>query len=148
MIQCETLLTRAYPTISHSHVSFYLSVVHEQTSPTHSPLPNGPFPSLGHHPWASTCQSRTSFILHENLTLHCCLASLAIILICWAFERSFVWALWACLVQSTMPALTTKGTHPALFAKGLQVRSTPRSRSNCKRNLVNLASFVSHYHGL
>ena len=118
------------------------------TSPTHFPLPNGPFPSLVHHPWASTCQSRTSFILHGNLTPHCCLAPLAIILICWAFKRSFVWVLWACLVQSTMLAPTTKGICLAPFVKGLQVCHTPCSYSNFKRNLINLASFVSHYRGL
>jgi len=57
------------------------------TSLTHSPLPNGPFPSLVHHPWASKCQFRTSFILHGNLAPHRCLAPLAIIVLCWALPK-------------------------------------------------------------
>ena len=36
------------------------------------------------------------------------------------FSRSFVWTLWACLVQYTIPTPTAKGTHPALSAKRLK----------------------------
>ena len=50
------------------------------------------------------------------------------------FSRSFVWALWAFLLQYIVPAPTTKGTHLALFSKGLQVH-TLCSRSTCKMNL-------------
>ena len=57
------------------------------TSLTCFPLPNGHFPSLVHHPWASTCQSHTTFILHGNLAQHHCLVPLAIILLCWAFSK-------------------------------------------------------------
>ena len=57
------------------------------TSPTCFSLPNEHFPLLVHHPWASTCQSHTTFILNGNLTLHHCLVLLAIILLCWAFSE-------------------------------------------------------------
>ena len=36
---------------------------------------------------AFICQPHISFILHENLAPHRCLAPLAIILICWAFSK-------------------------------------------------------------
>ena len=75
----------------HVWVSVFLCVIRSfhgsWTGPTCSPLPNGLFCSLVHHPWASMCQPHTSFILHGNLTPHCCLAPLAIILLCWAFSK-------------------------------------------------------------
>ena len=51
------------------------------------PLPNRLFHSLVHHSRTFTYQPRTSFILHENLTPHRCLALLTIILICLAFSK-------------------------------------------------------------
>ena len=80
-------------TISPSHVSLCLSMGFKTSlwtmnkSYSLSLLPNGPFPSLVHHPWASTCQPRMSFILYGNLASHRCLTPLAIILICWTFSK-------------------------------------------------------------
>ena len=60
------------------------------TSSTRSPLPNECFLSLVHHLWAFMYQPCMSFILHGNLVPHHYLASLAIILFCWPFPRSFM----------------------------------------------------------
>ena len=97
------------------------------TSPTYSPLLNELFPSLVHHPWASTCQSYKSFILYRNLTPHCCLA-----------PNGTHLAPFAKVLQYTHP-IPTPTAHPTQFAKGFQVHA-PQSYSNCWRNLDNLVT--------
>ena len=68
-------------------LSLHQCIVHGTPCVNPTPLPNGHFPSLVHHPCDCTCQSRTSFILYGNLTPHHYLALLAIILLCWAFFK-------------------------------------------------------------
>ena len=92
IIQCGTSLTHVtQQSLPHVWVSVYLWVSSPHNGPWTSlicsPLPNGFFPSLVHYPWAFTYQLHTSFILHTNLTPYCCLAPLAIILLCWAFSK-------------------------------------------------------------
>ena len=127
------------------------------TSPTHSPLPNGPFPSLVHHPWASTCQSHTSFILNRNLAPHRCLVPLTIILPVRPSPRSLLWALWVCLVQYTILAPTvkktrlaptTKKTCPIPFAKGFQVHTPPVPILTAKGTSITLPPLPPHHHRL
>ena len=71
-----TLLTQQSPPHMWVFASLWVSrPLHRLwTSPTHSPLLNELFPSLVHHPWASTCQPCKSFILYGNLVPHFCLA--------------------------------------------------------------------------
>ena len=102
------------------------------------PLLNRPFPSLVHYPWASTCQPRMSFILYGNLVPHCCFALLAIILFCWSFSKIVYVSFMGLLGQYTVPALTVKGTHPASFAKRLQVYVHYVSAPTTKGILITL----------
>ena len=119
------------------------------TSPTHSPLPNGSFPSLVHHPWASTYQPCMSFILHGNLASHRCLAPLVVILLCCAFfQDSLCGLLWAllCVVYCLY---SNYEIDLSLLHLQKGSKYTPYSCSNFKRNLDNLAtSFASHHHWL
>ena len=116
-------------------------------SPTCSPLPNELFPSLVHHPWAFMCQPYTSFILHGNLTPHCCLAPLAIILLCWAFSKIVCVGFMGLLGVIYRPCFNYKRDLPCSICERFQVH-TPHSCSNCKRSLDNLATFAPHHHGL
>ena len=123
------------------------------TSPTHSPspLPNGLFLSLVHHPWAFMCPPRTSFILHGNLALHYCLAPLAIIHLCWPFFQDHLCRLlWAWLVQYTVHALTLKGTYPCSICERASSTRTPFPLQLWKEPyyLSNLATFAQHHHVL
>ena len=77
----------------------------------------------------------------ETAHLIICLAPLTIILFCWALFKIVCVGFMTFLVQYTVPAPTTKGTRSAPFAKGFQVH-TPHSRSNCERNLDNLATLL------
>ena len=101
IIQCRFYSHVTQQSLSHIWVSTSLWVsrpLHGSwKNHNHSPLPNGFFSSLVHHPLASTYQLHMSFI-HRNLTLHHCLAPLAVVLLCCAFfQDSLCGLLWALL---------------------------------------------------
>ena len=102
-----------------------------------------------HGPLHFNSQHCISFIFHGNLTPHCCLAPLAIILLCWAFSNIVCVGFMGLLYAIYRPHFNSKRNSYVLapFTKGFQVH-TSRSCSNYERNLNNLATFTPHNHGL